>query len=202
MTLPKGDHGPLNVTQKARHRIMAGLGWDPAGKAKLSDKIEKAMGGKKTHHDLDLACFVYDSHNTFISVVSPNQAQDIDASGKIYHSGDNVAGFGDGDDEQVSVELKDLPTDIHHILFIAKIQTGHDFYEVADPEIHLTDGFSNDTLLETPINHEEGHNKDVFVFAHIYRSGESWQLHHVAEYLCSEENEQWHEELSRFLTIK
>ncbi len=202
MTLPKGEHGPLNVTQQARHRIQAGLGWDPADKAKLGQKVEQAMGGKKVHHDLDLACFTFDSHNTLVSTVSPEQAQNIDESGKIYHSGDNVEGHGEGDDEQLSVELKDLDPNIHHILFTAKIQTGHDFYDVADPVMRLVDGFGNDMLLETTIDHEEGHDKNVFVFAHIYRSGESWQLHHVAEYLSSEENAEWREALSQFLTIK
>ncbi len=202
MTLIKGDHGALNVTQEARHRILAGLGWDPAGKAGLGGKVGAALERKQTHHDLDLFCFTFDSHNNFISEVSADHSMNIDPSGKIYHSGDNEEGFGEGDDEQISVELKELDPNIYHILFTVKIQTGHSFGEVAAPAMRLADGFSNDDFLKASIDDEDGQNKDIFVFAHTYRSGGEWRLHHVGEYLSTADHQSWREELSRFLTVK
>jgi stress response protein SCP2 len=200
--LEKGEHGPLNVTQKARHRVLAGLGWDPADEADFKEKIDQALGGKKIYHDLDLACFFYDSHNVLIGSVSPDPAQTADDSGKIYHSGDNAQGHGEGDDEQISVELKNLDPDIHHVLFTAKIQTGHSFAEVDTPEMRLADGMTNADFLKVAIDHPEGKGCDVFVFAHIYRRGAEWRLHHVAEYLKSADLKAWRDELPRFLQVK
>lgn len=202
MTLPKGQHTELNVTQKARHRIMAGLGWNPADKANIIEKVGHAITGKDDVHDLDLGCFTYDAHSVLISTVSADRAKNIDDSGKIYHSGDDEDGIGEGDDEQLSVELKDLEESIHHILFTVKIQSGHVFKDIEVPEIRLADGYSNDNFLQIMIDHSEGKEQDVFVFAHIYRSGEGWSLHNVSEYMNSEEYDDWQKELPKFLTTK
>lgn len=201
-TLPKGQHAPLDVTEKARHRIMAGLGWDPADKANFIEKVGHIIGGKEDAHDLDLGCFTYDAHSVKISAVSADRAMNVDSSGKIYHSGDDEDGVGEGDDEQLSVELKDLDPAIHHILFTVRIQSGHFFKHIDAPEVRLADGYTNNNLLHTMIDHSEGKDRDVFVFAHIYRSGDGWALHNVSEYLSADDYNDWQKEISKFLTTK
>lgn len=198
--LKKGQHVPLKVTEKARHRVLAGLGWDPAFVARLIDKVGQALGGRKIHHDLDLSCFLYDANNSFIESVSPEHA--ADASGKVYHSGDNLEGVGEGDDEQLSVELKDLDASIHHALFLVKIQTGHDFSEIDAPLVRFADGFTNQNFHQVFIDNKVLEGADVYVFAHIYRKGSHWQLHAVDEYLKSTDYEDWRKELTQFLGVK
>ncbi len=200
--IEKGQHGKLNVTQKARHRVMAGLAWDPADQSSVIEKVGDKLKGKAKHHDLDLGCFTYDAHNVFISAVNADRAMNVDESGKIYHSGDNIEGFGDGDDEQLSVELKDLDPAIHHIIFLAKIQTGHNFSEIKVPEIRLADGFDNKNFLHTMIDHEDGQDKDVFIFAHIYRTGDGWNLHNVSEYLSTRDHDDWSNVITNHLKTK
>lgn len=202
VTLAKGQHTPLKVTEKARHRIMVGLGWDPAYVAKLLDKVSEAMGGRKTHHDLDLSCYIYDANTNFIGTVSPDPANTVDTSGKIYHSGDNQEGVGEGDDEELSVELKDLDPAIHHILFVVKIQTGHDFSEIDSPLLRLADGYSNINFLNSFIDGSAQEGADIYVFAHIYRKGTHWQLHFVDEYLKSGAHNDWRQQLPHFLSVK
>lgn len=202
MTLPKGQHGPLKVTEKAKHRIMAGLAWNPAAKANVINKVSNKMAGKEHAHDLDLGCFTFDAHSVLVSAVSADIGKNVDGSGKIYHSGDDEDGVGDGDDEQLSVELKDLDPAIHHILFTAKVQSGHTFAEISAPEIRLADGFSNDNFLHSMIDHEIGQDKDVFVFAHLYRTSDGWTLHNVSEYMMAADYPDWSKELSKFLSTK
>lgn len=202
MHLPKDQHTLLKVTPKARHRILAGLGWDPADEARLLSKAAAAVSGRKTYHDLDLSCFMYDANNIYIGSVSPEAASTVDASGKIYHSGDNQEGVGEGDDEEISVELKDLDPAIHHILFVVKIQTGQDFSKIEAPFLRLADGYSNENFLTAYIDGVTLEGADIYVFAHIYRKGSHWQLHNIDSYLKSDDHTDWRQELPRFLSVK
>ncbi|MCD8566528.1 MAG: TerD family protein [Alphaproteobacteria bacterium] len=106
--LEKGEKTQLNVTQKARHRIMAGLAWDPARRAGFIEKI-KDITGTPTTHDLDLVCYIFGHDGGFIEHVSGDPGRNVDLSEKIYHSGDNMEGDAAGDDEEISAELKELP---------------------------------------------------------------------------------------------
>lgn len=198
--LAKGKHAPLKVTEKARWRIMAGLGWDPAFEAGLMDKVGQALGGRKTHHDLDLSCLIYDANNSFVDAVSPERT--ADATGKIYHSGDNLEGVGEGDDEQLSVELKDLDASIHHVVFLVKIQTGHDFSQIDSPMARLADGYSNENFLQAYIDSGVLAGSDVYLFAHIYRKGDRWQMHFLDEYIRSVDHEDWRKLVPNFLSVQ
>lgn len=182
--IEKGQHTTLNVTQKARHRVFAGLGWDPKEKASLMEKAKELIGGPKTWHDLDLSCFIYDTRKSFIQSVTAETGSHINESGAIYHSGDNEEGIGDGDDEQISAELKDMDENIGHLVFIATIKSGHTFGDITAPTIRLVDGYSGHEFLSAPLDTKDGSDKVAFVFAHIYRNAlGQWMLHYIGEFL-------------------
>lgn len=182
-----GSHTPLNVTQEANQRVFVGLGWDPVDMVRLVDKIKALAGIKETHHDLDLSCFLYDENRHFIESVGALGAQDTDSSGKIYYSGDNIEGIGEGDDEQISAELKDLPTKIHYIAFVASIKSGHTFSEVSAPEIRLVDAYSNYTLLHKSIADTDSESHSAYLFLSLYRDTQGgWMLHHIGKYFSHE----------------
>jgi len=192
-------HRKLNVTKEARERIMVGLGWDPADEANFIEKVKSVASAKELYHDLDLACFTYDKDHNFIASVSAEPGQSIDHTGRIYHSGDNVEGHGEGDDEEISVELKDLDTNIYHIIFTAEIRTGHVFREIDAAEIRIADGYTNHNFVKTALIDDDGLDKNTYVFVHIYRNGDEWNLHHVGEYLDSDNVEEWPTTLKNFL---
>ncbi|MBP7722548.1 MAG: TerD family protein [Alphaproteobacteria bacterium] len=181
--LEKGEHCSLNVTKKAEHRVLAGLGWEPHAHAGILDKLGAAIGLKSINHDLDLACLTFDEQKNLLGTISAIPGYSTDGSGRIYHSGDNVAGEGDGDDEQVSVELLKLDPSIHYIMFVATIKSGHTFGEIDSPEIRLADGYSNHNFLVMPLTHLEGKAKSAFAFASIYRKEEGWNIHNISTYI-------------------
>ena len=188
-------HRPLNVTQQAKHRIFVGLGWDPNERPGALDSIGALLGFRKTAHDLDLACFIYDTDANYIDAISHGASKAI----HIYHSGDSQEGIGEGDDEQISVELKDLDPHIHHIVFTASIKSGHVFADIASPEIRIGDGYSNHVFLRSALDAKEGHDHSTYVFARIYRTGESWALHEINEYHRRSDIQNWPDFLKRYL---
>ncbi len=190
----------LNVTQEANHRIFVGVGWDPNDNASLLQEITHAVKGKPLHHDLDLSCLIFDEQKNLLESVTADPAQAANQSGKIYHSGDNTEGIGDGDDEQISVELKDLDSDIHHIVFMATIKSGHSFSDVTSPEIHLSDGYSNRRFLYIDLQKAPDNDKPAFLFVHIYKANGEWQLHNISTFVDLQEN--WSNYIAPYLTEK
>jgi len=180
----KGDRTALNVTQEAHHRIFVGLGWDPKDEENsgIIGAITDKISGKALHHDLDLSCYLYDANDGLISVVNAETEKGTDRSGKVYHSGDNVEGIGDGDDEQISVELKDIDPSIIHMIFTATIKSGHNFSDIDTPEIRLVDAYSDHTFAQKKIDQIEGQDKSGYVFLAVYYTPEGWHMHYIDEY--------------------
>ena len=200
--LAQGESAVLNVTQEARHRVFVGLGWDPAENISLIDRAKAMAGGKKIHHDLDLACYIFDRDGRYISHVSADSAHAADQTGQIYHSGDNVEGLGDGDDEQISVELKDLDPVISNIIFKASIKSGHSFKEVRDPEIHISDGYTGHSFLHQPLSGVAGNDKNAFVFIRLYKTPENqWKIQNIAQFLDQAETTEWSEILKPYTRL-
>lgn len=90
----------------------AGLGWD----------VRQTAGAA---FDLDTSCFMLNAQN---QVANPqnfifyNNRQSMD--GSVLHHGDNLTGVGEGDDEQVSVDLMRVPPDVQRIVFVCSIYEG------------------------------------------------------------------------------
>lgn len=199
--IPKGQTVPLNVTQKSSHRVFVGLGWDPNEDISMKDKALGALGLKDTHHDLDLSCYIYDQNKRYITHISHETGHEADQTGKIYHSGDNVEGVGDGDDEQISIELKGLDPAIDAIVFKASIKTDNVFKDVTDPEIRIADGYSDHNFLHVSL--KEG-DTAVFVFACLKRSThddnpDAWTIHHIGEFIKKTKDSDWPEILKTYI---
>lgn len=172
---------PLNYTKEAKHRIIVGLGWDPAEK-KFIGTVKAIASGKKTHHDLDLSCYNYGQDNNYLDHVSAKAENFVDISGNIYHSGDNVEGIGDGDDEEISIELLDIPKRINHILFIATIRTGQSFNEIDTPEIRIKDAYTNRTLHSHQMDKDSNNKTNGFVYARLSKINEEWKYKVIKDY--------------------
>ena len=181
-TLAKGHRGPINVTQESQHRVFVGLGWDPKEDAGLLKSVGALVKGKALHHDLDLSCYIFDPNKTLIDSIGVKNKNPSDKTDNIYHSGDNVEGLGDGDDEEISVELKDINPDIAHIVFVAAIKSGHAFDEVESPEIRMVDGYSGRVFLRSALNLQEGTKQSGYVFAELYLDDDTWTLHYIDEF--------------------
>ena len=182
-TIEKGSHKPLNVTQEAQHRVFVGLSWDPKkGTFGLIDQISMVLKRRIKGHDLDLSCCVYDANNTLISTIDVNSINATDESGKIYHSGDNIDGSGGGDDEQISVELKNINPDIANIVFAATIKNENTFDEISVPAIRLGDGYSNREFVVSSLEGEEAKGKSGYVFVRLYPKDDGWMVHSIGEF--------------------
>lgn len=196
----KGQRRALNISKQGNHRFFVGLGWDVNPNKSLIDRIKEFISGKEVFHDLDLSCFTYDKDHNPIDIITGNPNEISDKTGAIYHSGDDKDGLGSGDDEQISVELSNLPAEVNHIIFKASIKSNHNFGDVAEPEIRIVDAYSQRSIAKKQLTDPEGHKASRYIFAEIYKTNNKWNIHHIGEYLSWGSNSSWQRKLTAFLT--
>jgi len=203
--MKKGQHTELQYSQEARHRVTCGLRWDGKNEGpKLSERLKGVTGHNVKNFDLDLICIMYDEAGEFVDGVSGKPDETADDSGNVYHTGDNTTGAGDEDDEQVSVELKDLPDYIHRIFFVAEIQSAHTFGDINNPEMRVADGMTNQDILLANLGAGAGAEASACVFAEFYRKdvdgGVQWMFHYIDDYMNVSDIEDWTVKLSEYIS--
>lgn len=198
-TIVRGAKAPLKYTPSARHRVICAVNWDAkTDKAGFRERFRN-KGLNVDTWDVDLGCVMYDAKGNAVDGVSGKPDETADRSGKIYHTGDDTTGTGDLDDEQISIELKDLPDYIHHIVFVVEIQSAHKFGDLGLPSARIADGSTDENQLEATLDRPEGANKDAYVFARIYRGESGWMLHFIDQFADGAKIQDWIPVLKKFL---
>lgn len=198
ITPKQNEHAPLYYTKQAMHRIVCGLSWDERGeKQTFSDKINERKGVNTSTFDLDLTCLMYDADGEYYDYVTSLAEHAVDESGAVYHSGDDTSGVGAGDDEQIFVELANLPEDIHHVVFVVDMKSDHTLGEIYNPQIRLFDGMSGRVQLD--VTFDQGGNNNAYIFARVKRTPDGWVLHNITRYINTAGIEDWGQALAPYL---
>ena len=168
ITLSKGQKVSLTKGNPGLKHIVVGLGWD----------TNKYDGG--FDFDLDSAAFLLDENgkvNADTDFVFYNNLKH--SSGAVEHLGDNLTGEGDGDDEQVKVDLSLVPQNISKIAFTVTIHEALErrqhFGQVSNSYVRVIDEDTNQELL----NYELGEDFSIetaIVVCEIYRHNGEWKF--------------------------
>ena len=111
------------------NKITAGISWDFFDK-----KI-----------DLDITIVALDTYSFEMDAAYYNQPTILD--GAIQHSGDNKTGLGEGDDEQIKIDLLKLPQRCRSLWFIVNAFSGGNFTDVETARFTLYDGSDHNKVL-------------------------------------------------------
>ena len=168
ITLSKGKKVSLTKGNPGLKHIVVGLGWD----------TNKYDGG--FDFDLDSAAFLLGENgkvNADTDFVFYNNLKH--SSGAVEHLGDNLTGEGDGDDEQVKVDLSLVPQNISKIAFTVTIHEAlerrQNFGQVSNSYVRVVDEDTNQELL----NYELGEDFSIetaIVVCEIYRHNGEWKF--------------------------
>lgn len=113
LSLTKGQS--LSLTKQngeSLTKIRLGLGWDSA----VPVKRGFFGGSKAVEIDLDASAILFDTNKQLLDAVFFNNLKSKD--GSIKHTGDNLTGAGDGDDESITVDLGSVAPNVAHIVFV------------------------------------------------------------------------------------
>ncbi len=147
--------------------IHLGLGWDPVVVKK--GFFGKLMGGSDDI-DLDASCIVYDADKKAIDTIWFRQLRSKD--GSIVHTGDNLTGEGDGDDEAIKVDVAALDPEAHHLVFLVSSFRGQTFDQVENAFCRVLDDTTHTELCRYTLA-EKGAHTGV-VMGVLSREGSGW----------------------------
>lgn len=179
VSLEKGQRVSLEKDGDKLSNVFMGLGWDaaPAGGGGFMGAVRGAFGGGGERNiDLDASCVMF-AGNEVRDIVYFGQLRSKD--GSIIHTGDNLTGDGDGDDEVIRVDLSKVPADITSIVFTVSSYQGQSFKEIANAFCRLVDEKTNKELAIYKIS--GGGDYTGLIMAKLYRHNGEWKLQAVGE---------------------
>jgi tellurium resistance protein TerD len=172
VALTKGGNVSLSKSAPNLTAIMVGLGWD-------------ARTTTGADFDLDASALLLgpngkvlsDSHFVFFNNLrSPD--------GSVEHTGDNLTGEGEGDDESILVNLSLVPSQVDRIVFPVSIydadSRGQSFGQVANAFIRIVNQADNNELARYDLS-EDASSETAMIFGEVYRRNDEWKFRAVGQ---------------------
>ena len=153
-------------------KVVMGLGWD----AKKPSGLLGFLGGSN-EIDLDASCLLFDSQNNLVDSVWFRQLRSKD--GSITHTGDNRTGAGEGDDEQIIVELSKIPANVKSLVFVVNSFLGQNFSQIENAFCRMVDHKTGKEIAKYNLSCQGNHTGQVM--AKVYRYNGEWKMHAIGE---------------------
>ena len=171
VSLQKGQKVSLTKGNPGLKNVVVGLGWDVN---------QFDTGGD---FDLDAAAFLLtDSGKVSSSEDFVFYGNLSHPSGSVQHMGDNLTGAGDGDDEQIKVNLTAVPANISKIAFTVTIyeseQRRQNFGQVNNAFIRIYNEENGEELLRYDLG-EDFSIETAAVFGELYKNGNEWKFNAI-----------------------
>lgn len=179
VNLQKGQKVDLTKGNAGLSKIMVGLGWDPVSSTG-GGFLKGLLGAKSPNIDCDSSVLMLDSNNKLKGTENIVYFGNLKSKcGSVQHMGDNLTGGGDGDDEQIFVELSKIPAHINKLVFVVNIydciNRKQDFGQIQNAFIRVVNGSNNQELLKYNLT-ESYAGKTALVIGEIYRYNEEWKF--------------------------
>ena len=172
VSLTKGGNVSLSKQAPGLTAVVVGLGWDP-----------RTTTG--SDFDLDASAIMLDMNGRVLSdshfVFFNNQKS---PEGSFEHMGDNLTGGGEGDDEQIKVNLNAVPAEVGKVVFPVSIydaeQRQQNFGQVRNAFIRIVNQADNSEIARYDLT-EDAATETAMVFGEIYRSFGEWKFRAVGQ---------------------
>lgn len=171
INLSKGQKVNLTKGNPGLKKIMVGLGWD----------VNQFDTG--ADFDLDASAFLTDANGK-----CPTEKEFIfygnleHRSGAVKHMGDNLTGEGDGDDEQIEVDLSQVPANIAKIAFIVTIYDAdarrQNFGQVTNAYCRIVDESTGMELIRFDLG-EDFSIETAVVVGELYKNNGEWKFNAI-----------------------
>jgi tellurium resistance protein TerD len=172
VSLIKGSNVNLSKEAPGLTAVAVGLGWD----------VRTTTG---TDFDLDASAILCTEAGTVVSpgdFVFYNNLASV--NGAVQHTGDNLTGEGDGDDEVIKVDLASVPAEATKIVFPVAIYDGdarkQTFGQVRNAFIRVVDQSSGGELARYDLSEDAG-SETAMIFGELYRLGSDWKFRAVGQ---------------------
>jgi tellurium resistance protein TerD len=172
VSLSKGGNVSLSKEAPGLSKVSVGLGWD----------VRSTDGAA---FDLDASCFLLNEAGKVRAdsdFIFYNNLKSAD--GSVEHTGDNIDGDGDGDDESIIVDLTRIAAEVQKIAVTVTIHDAtarrQNFGAVSNAFVRIVD-MQNDRELTRYDLAEDSSTETAMIFGEIYRNGTDWKFRAVGQ---------------------
>jgi stress response protein SCP2 len=179
INLQKGQKVSLTKENAGLSKVIVGLGWDEAPRSGFGlfapkpkpidcDASAIMLKGGKLCDNKDVVYFANLNHK----------------SGTVQHMGDNLTGAGEGDDEQIVIDLSRVPAEYDKIVFVVNIyqafKRNQHFRMIRNAFIRLVDGRNSRELCRYNLT-EDYSGMTAMVFGEVYRYNGEWKFSAIGQ---------------------
>ena len=172
VSLSKGGNVSLTKQAPGLSAVVVGLGWD-----------ERTTSGQD--FDLDASALMVSASGRILSdehFVFFNNLTSPD--GSVEHTGDNLTGLGEGDDEQIKVDLSRVPAEVDRIVFPVSIYEAdnrrQNFGQVRNAFIRVVNQADGAELTRYDLS-EDASSETAMIFGELYRHSGDWKFRAVGQ---------------------
>src|SRR3954447_10600938 len=172
VSLSKGGNVSLSKEAPGLTAVNVGLGWD----------VRTTTGAD---FDLDASALLLGTDGKILGdqyFVFFNNLKSPD--GSVEHTGDNLTGEGEGDDEMIKVSLASVPAEVDKVVFPVSIydadSRGQNFGQVRNAFIRVVNQADNSEIARYDLS-EDASTETAMVFGELYRNGAEWKFRAVGQ---------------------
>jgi tellurium resistance protein TerD len=172
VSLSKGGNVSLSKEAPGLRHVLVGLGWDTRG----TDGAD---------FDLDASLFMLANTGRVRSdsdFIFYNNLKSVD--GSVEHTGDNLTGEGEGDDEAIKVALDRVPPDVDKLAVTVTIHEAdsrrQNFGQVDNAFIRVVNEDTGAEIVRYDLS-EDASTETAMIFGEIYRHGGEWKFRAVGQ---------------------
>ncbi|OOB77928.1 MAG: stress protein [Epulopiscium sp. Nuni2H_MBin001] len=176
ISLQKGQKVDLTKGNSGLSKLVVGLGWDELPRRKKEffsrdmaidcDASAALLQNGKLQEASDIVCFRNLTHR----------------SGSVLHLGDNLTGEGDGDDEQIIVDLNRVPSQYSSVIVFVNIYQAYirkqHFGMIENAFVRVVDARSDTELCRYNLT-DDYSNMTAIIFGEIYRNNNEWKFNAI-----------------------
>lgn len=173
ISLTKGQRISLDKVAPNLQAAFIGLGWD----------VKPTDTG--ADFDLDASVFLLGTNEKLVSdqhFIFYNNRTSPDPDQSVKHMGDNLTGYGEGDDEAVIVDLRKVPPEIQKVVITVTIYEAEkrkqNFGQVSNAFVRLVDVQTKQELVRYDLG-EDYSTETAMIMAELYRKDSEWRLNAV-----------------------
>lgn len=170
LSLTKGQS--LSLTKQdgsSLSKVRLGLGWDAA-------EAKRGLFGrsKSAEIDLDASAIFFDVGGQVLDTIFFNQLRSKD--GSTFHTGDNLTGAGEGDDETIVVDLAAVSPQVTQIVFVISSYSRQTFDTVQNAFCRLVDDSTSGSPEVARYTLTDAGTHTAMIMAKVARQGGSWSF--------------------------
>lgn len=178
ITLEKGQRIDLTKGKAGLTNILVGLGWDPVSQGGgFLGKLFGGGGGADIDCDASVLMLKNDKFTENKDLIYFGNLKS--KCGSVEHTGDNLTGEGDGDDEQVLVNLNKVPGNVNKLVFVVNIydalRRNQHFGMIQNAYIRIVDRSNNQELVKYNLKDEYA-GKTSLIVGELYRHENDWKF--------------------------